>query len=694
MQEQNFARQYFDVANIMFLVLDEKGKIYDINSKGCEILGYEKKDIIGKDWFDTFIPKNHAVEVKRVFFEIINHEMDSSEYFENTIITASGEERIISWHNTLLRNDADKITGVLSAGNDDTEQKRAEETIAKLASFPSFNPNPIIELDLDGNLTYLNPEARQQIPDLATLGTRHSFLADWQKIVRQFSAPNTSIIEREVYVGDHCYLQSIHHIQTLNVIRMYCHDITGRKKAENALLESEEKYRRLFSEIRDSLILYDRETKRILDMNNAACQLYGYTKEEMLGLKSVIELSAEPEKSIKGMSNIPSNVPLRYHRKKDGTVFPASLTTSVVKVNAREAVLDATRDITLQKKIEEELKYMSYHDQLTGLFNRRYFEEMIEQIDSKENLPLSIMMTDINGLKIINDSFGHALGDELLKMTAAVFKEGCRSGDVICRLGGDEFTIIMPQTDSDEAKIIAEKLKKLAAQKSIENIELSISFGYDTKTDGKESIADVLANAENYMYRYKLYERSSMRSETIDIIMNTLFEKSNRESMHSKRVGEICEQIAVKLDFSGNHINQIKIAGLVHDIGKISIDEKILNKPDRLNNTEWQAIKRHPESGWRVLSSSNEFSELAQICLAHHEKWDGSGYPNGIKGEEIPIEARIIAVADSYDAMTSDRTYRVRMSKEEAKGELLRCAGSQFDPRIVNVFVNHVVDAI
>jgi HD-GYP domain-containing protein (c-di-GMP phosphodiesterase class II) len=182
-----------------------------------------------------------------------------------------------------------------------------------------------------------------------------------------------------------------------------------------------------------------------------------------------------------------------------------------------------------------------------------------------------------------------------------------------------------------------------------------------------------------------------MRSKTIDLIMNTLFEKSSREAAHSNRVSGICQSIASKMDFNKDEINQLKIAGLIHDIGKIGVDEKILNKPGRLSIDERRDIERHPEIGWRLLSSTNEFSELARFVLNHHEKWDGSGYPNGLKGDAIPLEARIICVADSYDAMTSDRSYRKGLSKEEAILELKRCSGTQFDAEIVNVFVNLVL---
>jgi HD-GYP domain-containing protein (c-di-GMP phosphodiesterase class II) len=196
------------------------------------------------------------------------------------------------------------------------------------------------------------------------------------------------------------------------------------------------------------------------------------------------------------------------------------------------------------------------------------------------------------------------------------------------------------------------------------------------------------------MYRYKLYERSSVRSNTIDLIMSTLFEKSNRESNHSDRVSSICQATASIMKFDKGDVERMRIAGLVHDIGKIGIDDKILNKAGSLSSDEWYEMKKHPEIGWRILSTTNEFLELAQFVLNHHEKWDGSGYPNGLKGEAIQLEARIIAIADAYDAMTSDRSYRKRLSNEEAIKELTRCSGSQFDPNLVEVFVNQVISVL
>lgn len=177
----------------------------------------------------------------------------------------------------------------------------------------------------------------------------------------------------------------------------------------------------------------------------------------------------------------------------------------------------------------------------------------------------------------------------------------------------------------------------------------------------------------------------------VGFFMNTLYEKNKREMFHSKRVGEICEAIAGEMYFDVHEIYKIKTAGLMHDIGKIEIDESILNKPQKLDEKEWEEIKRHPEIGARILNSVKECSEIAGYVLEHHEFWNGNGYPKGLKGEEISIQARIIAVADAFDAMTSNRTYGRTLTTNEAIEEIRRCSETQFDPEVVSLFIEKVL---
>ena len=394
-----------------------------------------------------------------------------------------------------------------------------------------------------------------------------------------------------------------------------------------------------------------------------------------------------------GMKGISAHIDDMVVERPDGTrILLEVFGTPVFDENGNSwASLVTFMDITERKKAEENLIYINNHDQLTGLYNRTYFEEALTQLDVKENLPLSMIMIDTNGLKIINDSFGHSVGDELLKKTASAILRVCRAEDISVRYGGDEFIIVLPKTNDAETLKIANTIKELLSKENIANIQLSISYGYATKHFTNESIMETLANAENHMYSHKLSERSSMRSKTIEIIMNTLFEKSPRDSQHSMRVSNICEAIAVALKFEKQEVDQMRVAGLVHDIGKIGIDEKILNKSGKLDIDERKELERHPEAGWRILSSSSEFAKLAKFILHHHERWDGNGYPNKLTGENIPIESRIITVADAYDAMTSERSYKVAMSHEDAVKEIVRCSGTQFDPAIVDVFVNQLV---
>jgi len=300
-------------------------------------------------------------------------------------------------------------------------------------------------------------------------------------------------------------------------------------------------------------------------------------------------------------------------------------------------------------------------------------------------------MGDVNGLKLINDSFGHQMGDELLKKVAQVLNKGCRADDIIARLGGDEFVIILPKTDAFEAEQIIRRINELTLKEKLVSIDISISFGYETKNNGEEKIQDIFKNAEDRMYKKKLFESPSMRSKTITAIINTLHEKNKREEQHSHRVSSICKNMGKTLGLAEREIQELEIVGLLHDIGKIAIDENILNKPGKLTEAEWNEIKRHPEIGYRILNTVNDMSDMSIYVLHHHERWDGMGYPKGLKGEDIPFVSRIICIADAYDAMTSERSYRGALSGDVVIEELQKNSGIQFDPDLVGVFIEKVL---
>ncbi|MGY0374747.1 HD domain-containing phosphohydrolase [Clostridium sp. JNZ J1-5] len=348
-------------------------------------------------------------------------------------------------------------------------------------------------------------------------------------------------------------------------------------------------------------------------------------------------------------------------------------------------------NISEQKRAEGKIIYLSYHDQLTGLYNRRFFEKELNRLDHKENFPLTLAMGDVNGLKLINDSFGHAVGDKLLIKVAEIITKGCRKNDIIARLGGDEFVILLPKADRYEAEKVINKIKDIASNEKIGSIDISISFGHETKEDENEKIQEIFKSAENHMYKKKLFESPSIRGKTIKAIINTLHEKNKREEQHSHRVSQLCKSMGEALQLSEGKIQELKTVGLLHDIGKIAIEESILNKPSKLTGDEWEQVRRHPEIGYRILNTVNDMTEIAQYVLYHHERWDGSGYPRGLKGKEIPLQSRIITIADSYDAMTSSRSYRDALPEEVAIEELRKNAGIQFDLELTKIFIEKVL---
>lgn len=471
-------------------------------------------------------------------------------------------------------------------------------------------------------------------------------------------------------------------------------DITEMKVLENTLDAERTLFQTTLHSIGDGVISTDRNGNVDL-MNAVAEELTGWTISEARGMpfdtvfNIVHEYTRVPcQNPVKLVFESGQIISLSNHTlliKKNGEEIPIEDSAAPIKDangNTTGAVL-VFRDFTEKKEKQDQIVYLSYHDHLTGLYNRRFFEEELNRLDTVRNLPFTIVMIDVNGLKLTNDAFGHLAGDELLRRVARVLRNECRSEDIIARIGGDEFVILLPKTSRISSELRTNSIYRAIAEEEMDNIVISVSIGWETKESPAQNIREVFTKAEEYMYRKKITESQSMRSKTIQVILSTLNQKNDREKVHSENVSRLSVRIGQALNLNYETLKEIEVSALMHDIGKIAVREELLNKPCILSESEYNEIKRHAESGYHILKSVDAYSSLADYILSHHERWDGSGYPRELSGEEIPLISRIICVADAFEAMTSDRPYRKRMSEDDAVKELNRCAGKQFDPEIV-----------
>jgi len=341
---------------------------------------------------------------------------------------------------------------------------------------------------------------------------------------------------------------------------------------------------------------------------------------------------------------------------------------------------------------QEELEYETFHDSLTGLYNRKFVEKEIERLDTGRQLPISIIMIDVNGLKIINDAFGHRKGDELIKKVADILRSSLRHEDIIARWGGDEFLILLPQTGRDETRELINRLKHNCAATMGDELPISLGIGTAIKENPGQDIAGIVDKADNIMYKDKLTANKGSENRLLASLLGTLYDKSNETEEHTTRLAEIADKFGRKLGLSEEQLYNLSLLADLHDIGKVTIPEAVLLNPEELSESDWELIRRHPQKGAQIAASTEEFAHIARDIMSHHERWDGRGYPRGLKGEEIPLLARIIAIVDAYDVMTHDSSYKPAIGHEEALRELEDCAGTRYDPELVEEFVGIMRD--
>lgn len=436
---------------------------------------------------------------------------------------------------------------------------------------------------------------------------------------------------------------------------------------------------------------YSQECIRIFGQrieNKRITELLCHAQPELKGKMTELLTSMFRERSIEIREQALSQLPQIF------IIQNRSISTEYKWIDSGEeadTLMVILTDVTDRLQSKARLEYLSFHDSLTSVYNRAYAEKVLPQLMEPSFLPLSLIVADMNGLKLTNDVFGHQKGDHLIVQVAQLLTSSCRNTDIVSRWGGDEFLLLLPNTDEAEAQALIEKIKENSNTVQTHSVEISVSLGSATKKHAKMTFEELLQMAEARMYKRKLKESLDYRNRIIHNLRHMLDKQCYITEGHGQRVLDMAYRFAYLKGMNEHslELGQIQLVATLHDIGKISIPKEILGKEGPLSDEEWEIMKSHSEVGYRMALSIGE-PGVAKAILSLHERWDGTGYPYGIAKGQIPFSARLVAIVNAYDVMTHDQVYKKRKSHVEALKEIQNAAGTQFDPELVQFFLERI----
>lgn len=689
------------------------GKFTFLSKAWENILGYAIEEAIGR----TFTPFIHPEDIPKIhdFFNRINESGEQREATDYRLLHKNGTYRLFTTNAIPIRDDENLITGFAGTARDITDVRAANMALIEqkdeLERFFNVNIDFFCISDMLGKFKKINQAWERNLgynPSELIGKNALDYVHPDDIVLIKSSIRRMSSERREVSFvirfrrADGGYRILEWKAQSSGeLIYAAARDVTENKNLENNLFIEKELFKTTLLSVGDAVISTD-SLGRVTIMNKVAEHMTGWSVDIALGrpIEDVYKIyhneTGKPlqnrvrEILRKGRSTGYNEMILVSNSGREMLIedSAAQIRDNTGKING---VVIVFRDITSKKEREKKIEFMSYHDALTGLYNRRYIEDAIKRMETTRNLPFTVMVMDVNGLKITNDAFGHHLGDKLLTSTAEIIRNVCRENDVLSRVGGDEFVLLLPKTTSEEADAIKKRIVEKTSRTCIGPVSISLAIGYATKAKVSQNILEVQKVADNNMYRDKLKNGKITKSRIVQTILTLIDEKFPHEREHLKYVASYAAEIAQSMGFRENEVERVRTAARLHDIGKISVPKEILLKPEKLTFEEYEIIRKHAETSYQILKSVEEYAGIAEDVLYHHERLDGKGYPEGLGGHEIPLNSKIIAVADAYEAMTGDRLYQKKKTKEEAIMELRRCSGSQFDPVIVETFIRKVL---
>ncbi len=693
------------------LAIHDQGMILDCNQGLSDISGYSIDELVGANGLRLIAPDHRDYVTTQI-------RSGYEKPYETFGIRKSGdiyplrlEARNLPYHGKQVR---------VVEFRDITELKRQEEATMALENQWSkliqemplgFNVrelifddegHPIDYVFISVNINYesitglkrediIGRRATEIMPDIET-----SWIEHYAKVVQ--TKKTMAIEDYSRALGR--YFKVVAYPYKNNQFVIVAEDITDRKTYEQQIKTKDREKSRIISNLPGvSYRCQFDESWTMLFLSETCEALTGYSPSELIGNKDISfndlivptywKMINDEWASARRL-NQPCNIEYEII-KKDGTRIWVWEKGKCFFEDQAWYIEGFLMDVTERKLSEQRIDYASKHDYLTGLPNRRYFDETIRALDQSKNFPIIVSMIDIDGLKLINDTYGHQAGDNAIITLSNILTEVFKDQAFISRIGGDEFIVVFTQTDLEAYDLMLSRVMHLLSQVTIHDIPLSSSCGTAIKTDDSQDIDQILIDAENQMYSNKTLHNQSSKSQVIVALFESLKDKNQAERAHSDRVSQYCQMMGERLKLTKQEVLELEIAGRMHDIGKITIPDHILKKPGKLTDEEWVIMQNHTINGYQILRSADKYSNLAEYALTHHERWDGQGYPKGLEGEEIPLFSRIICISDAFEAMTSDRPYRKAMPLEDAVEELKRCAGTQFDPKLVDVFVRDVI---